>query len=79
MNSQEELIGCLWLLTEALAPNCVRRLSIVRDGDAPSVFCALGRRVRDLGDRPSGSNRAGFQNPSRTPSGIEYQPSREPR
>jgi hypothetical protein len=41
MNSQEELIGCLWQLTEALAPNCVRRRSIVRDGDAPSVFCAV--------------------------------------
>jgi hypothetical protein len=79
MNSQEELIGCLWQLTEALAPNCVRRLSIVRDGDAPSVFCALRRRVRDLGDHPAGSNRAGFQNPSRTLSGIEYQPSRKPR
>jgi hypothetical protein len=37
MNSQEELIGCLWLLTQALAPNCVRRLSIVRDGDADVV------------------------------------------
>ena len=41
MNSQEELMGCLWQLTQALAPNCVRRLSIVRDGDAPSVFCAV--------------------------------------
>jgi hypothetical protein len=40
MNSQEELMLCLWQLAEALAPNCVRRLSIVRDGDAPSVFCA---------------------------------------
>jgi hypothetical protein len=49
MNSQEELMGCLWQLTEALAPNCVRRLSIVRDGDAPSVFCA----VSDLSDAMS--------------------------
>jgi len=40
MNSQEELTLSLWQLTEALAPNRVRRLSIVRDGDAPSVFCA---------------------------------------
>jgi hypothetical protein len=37
MNSQEELMGCLWQLTEALAPNRVRRLSIVRDGDADFV------------------------------------------
>lgn len=49
MNSQEELLGCLWQLTEALAPNCVCRLSIVRDGDAPSVFCA----VSDLSDAMS--------------------------
>jgi hypothetical protein len=49
MNSQEELMRCLWLLTEALAPNCGRRLSIVRDGDAPSVFCA----VSDLSDAMS--------------------------
>jgi hypothetical protein len=50
MNSQEELIGCLWRLTEALAPNSVRRLSIVRDGDARrSVFCA----VSDLSDAVS--------------------------
>jgi hypothetical protein len=81
MNSQEELIGCLWQLTEALAPNRVRRLSIVRDGDAPSAFCA----VSDLSDAVSetdhsaGPNRAGVQNPSRTPSGTEYQPSRKPR
>ena len=49
MDSQDELIGCLWQLTEALAPNCVRRLSIVRDGDAPSVF----RAVSDLPDAVS--------------------------
>lgn len=49
MNSQEELMLCLWQLTEALAPNCVRRLPIVRDGDAPSVFCA----VSDLSDAVS--------------------------
>jgi hypothetical protein len=35
MNSQEELIGCLWQLTEALAPNCVRRLSIARHPRPP--------------------------------------------
>jgi hypothetical protein len=73
MNSQEELIGWLWQLTEALAPSCVRRPSIVRNGDS------------DLSDAASseihaaGSNRAGVQNPSRTPSGIEYQPPRKPR
>jgi hypothetical protein len=49
MNSQEELMGCLWQLTEALAQNCVRRLSIVRDDDAPSAFCA----VSDLSDAMS--------------------------
>jgi hypothetical protein len=49
MDSQDELIGCLWQLTEALAPNCVRRLSIVRDGDALSVF----RAVSDLPDAVS--------------------------
>jgi hypothetical protein len=37
MNSQEEFMGCLWQLTEALAPNRVCRLSIVRDGDADVV------------------------------------------
>jgi hypothetical protein len=46
MNSQEELMGCLWQLTKALAPDCVRRLSIVRNGYAPSVFCAIS----DLSD-----------------------------
>ena len=35
MNSQEELAGCLRQLTEALALNHARRLSIVRDGDKP--------------------------------------------
>ena len=49
MNSQEELMLCLWQLTEALAPNCVRRLSIVRDRDEPSVFCAAS----DLSDEVS--------------------------
>jgi len=33
MNSQEELVGCLWQLMEALAPKGVRRPSIVRDGE----------------------------------------------
>ena len=40
MNSQEELVGCLWLLTVALTPNKARQLSLVRDGDAPSFVCA---------------------------------------
>jgi hypothetical protein len=43
MNSQEELVGCLRQLTEALAKNHpARRLSIVRDGDKPPVACADG-------------------------------------
>jgi hypothetical protein len=47
MNSQEELIGCLWQLTEALAPNGAPRPSTVRDGDVPSPFCPAARgRVR---------------------------------
>jgi hypothetical protein len=39
MNSQEELAGWLRLLTDALASNHARRLSIVRDGDKPRVAC----------------------------------------
>ena len=42
MNSQEELAGCLRQLTEALALNHARRLSIVRDGDKPPAACADG-------------------------------------
>ena len=42
MNSQEELAGCLRQLTEALAPNNARRLSIVRNGDKPPATCADG-------------------------------------
>ena len=42
MNSQEELVGCLRQLTEALATNHTRRLSIVRDGDKPPAGCADG-------------------------------------
>jgi len=37
MNSQEELTLSLWQLTEALAPNRVRRLSIVLDHAADVV------------------------------------------
>jgi hypothetical protein len=42
MNSQEELAGCLRQLTEALAPNHARRLSIVPDGDKPRAAGAEG-------------------------------------
>ncbi len=42
MNSQEELAACLRQLTEALASNNARRLSIVRDGDKPPAVCADG-------------------------------------
>jgi len=42
MNSQEELAACLRQLTEALASNKSRRLSIVRDGDKPPAVCADG-------------------------------------
>ena len=42
MNSQEELVGCLRQLTEALATNHARRLSIVRDGDKPPTACVDG-------------------------------------
>ena len=42
MNSQEELAGCLRQLMEALEPNHVRRLSIVRDGDKPRAAGAEG-------------------------------------
>jgi hypothetical protein len=42
MNSQEELAGCLRQLTEALALNRARRLSIVRDGDKPPAACTDG-------------------------------------
>ena len=42
MNSQEELAACLRQLTEALAPNKARRLSIVRDGDKQPAACADG-------------------------------------
>jgi hypothetical protein len=47
MNSQEELVGCLWLLTVALTPNKARQLSLVRDGDAPSFVCAGGSLAVD--------------------------------
>jgi hypothetical protein len=47
MNSQEELVGCLWLLTVALTPNKARQLSLVRDGDAPSFVCAEGSLAVD--------------------------------
>jgi hypothetical protein len=47
MNSQEELVGCLWLLTVALTPNKARQLSLVRDGDAPSFVCADGSLAVD--------------------------------
>ncbi len=43
MNSQEELAGCLRQLTEALALNHARRLSIVRDGDKPPAAGTDGR------------------------------------
>ena len=42
MNSQEELAGCLRQLTEALASNNARRISIVRDGDKPPAARADG-------------------------------------
>lgn len=53
MNSQEELVDCLWRLTEALALNRARRLSVVRDGDMPSIFCAEGSLAVD--HRPDAS------------------------
>jgi hypothetical protein len=45
MNSQEELAACLRQLTEALAPNSARRLSIVRDGDKPPAACLDGHSL----------------------------------
>jgi hypothetical protein len=52
MNSQEELAGCLRQLTEALALNHARRLSIVRDGDKPPA-CADGHgRDQDVVTAP---------------------------
>jgi hypothetical protein len=53
MNSQEELAACLRQLTEALAPNKARRLSIVRDGDKPPGACADGHgRDQDVVTAP---------------------------
>jgi hypothetical protein len=49
MNSQEELMGCLWQLTEVSRQTVYVGFQIVRDGDAPSVFCA----VSDLPDMAS--------------------------
>jgi hypothetical protein len=40
MSSQEELVGCLRQLTEALASHHARRLSIVRERARPPVACA---------------------------------------
>jgi hypothetical protein len=58
MSSQEELVGCLRQLTEALASHHARRLSIVRQHDRPLVAGADEARVGpdqdgvDQHDRP---------------------------
>jgi len=50
---EEELAACLRQLTEALAPNKARRLSIVRDGDKPPGACADGHgRDQDVVTAP---------------------------
>jgi hypothetical protein len=45
MNSQEELLGCLWHLTDALAPNHTRRRSIGRAGATSRASPAQERHV----------------------------------
>jgi hypothetical protein len=63
MDSQEELANGLRRLTDALAPNHARRLSIVRDGAKPRVACAqerdVGRdRLQKSGERKEGETGA---------------------